>query len=88
MSNIVLNKDDSRIIINRGLVNQSIESGLNIRVRDDSNLTDEADGKHIVCKLCASQKYHNFDFFKLLLQICQNILGYLLLKDGWIQVNG
>ena len=55
MSNIALNKDDSRIIINHGLVDQSIESGLNIRVRHDSNLTDEVDGKHIVCKLCASQ---------------------------------
>ena len=62
MSNTALNKDDSRIIINRGLVDQSIESGLNIRVRDYSNLTDEVDGKHIVCKLCTSQKYHNFDF--------------------------
>ena len=66
MSNIALNKDDSRIIINRGLVDQSIESGLNIRVRDDSNLTDEEDGKHIVRKLCASQKYINFYFFKIL----------------------
>ena len=44
MSNIALNKNYSRIIINRGLVEQSIDSGLNIRVREDSNLTDEADG--------------------------------------------
>ena len=52
-----------RTIINRGLVDQSINSGLNIRAREDSNLTDEADGKHIVRKLCASQKYHEFDYF-------------------------
>ena len=51
MSNIALNKDDLRIIINHGLVDQSIESGLNVRVRDYLNLTDEADGKHIVCEL-------------------------------------
>ena len=63
ISNITLNKDHSRIIINCGLVDQSIESGLNIRVRDDSNLTDEADGKHIVHKLCASKKNNNFEFF-------------------------
>ena len=63
MTNIALNKNDSRIIINRGLVDQSIDSGLNIRAREDSNLTDEADGKHIVRKLCASQKYHEFDYF-------------------------
>ena len=63
MSNIALNKSDSRIIINRGLVDQSIDSGLNIRAREDSNLTDEADGKHIVRRLCASQKFHQFDYF-------------------------
>ena len=44
MSNIALNEDDSRNIINCGLVDQTVESGLTIKVRDYSNLTDEADG--------------------------------------------
>ena len=29
----------------------------------EASQTDEADGKHIVRKLCASQKYHKFDYF-------------------------
>ena len=61
--NLTLNREDSRIILNRGLMESSSETGLQIRSRNDSLLSDCVDNKQTVRNLCASQKYHKMDFF-------------------------
>ena len=61
--NLTLNREDSRIILNRGLMESSSETGLQIRSRHDSLLSDCVDNKQTVRNLCASQKYHKIDFF-------------------------
>ena len=61
--NLTLNREDSRIILNRGLMESSTETGLQIISRNDSLLSDCVDNKQTVRNLCASQKYHKMDFF-------------------------
>ena len=61
--NLTLNREDSRIILNRGLMESSCETGLQIRSCHDSLLSDCVDNKQTVRNLCASQKYHKMDFF-------------------------
>ena len=61
--NLSLNREDSRIILNRGLVESTSETGMKVRSHDDSLLSDSVDNKQTVRNLCASQKYHKMDFF-------------------------
>lgn len=61
--NLTLNREDSRIILNRGLMDSTCETGLQVRSRDDSIISDCVDNKQTVRNLCASHKYHNMDFF-------------------------
>ena len=61
--NLTLNREDSRIILNRGLMESTSDTGLKIRSRDDSLLSDCVDNKQTVRNLCASQMYHKMDFF-------------------------
>ena len=63
LSNLTLNREDSRIILNRGLMESSNEIGLKVRSRDDTLLSDSVDSKQTLSNLCASQKYHKMDFF-------------------------
>ena len=62
LTNITLNREDSRIILNRGLMESANDTGLKIRSRDDSILSDCIDSKQAVRNLCASQKFHKMDF--------------------------
>ena len=61
--NLSLNREDSRIILNHGLMESTNETGLQVRSRDDSLLSDSVDNKQTVRNLCASQTYHKMDFF-------------------------
>ncbi len=61
--NLSLNCEDSRIILNRGLMESTSETGLQVRSRDDNLLSDCVDSKQTVRNLCASQGYHKMDFF-------------------------
>lgn len=61
--NLKLNREDSRIILNRGLMESTGSTGLQLRSRDYSLLYDSVDNKQTVRNLCASQKYHQMDFF-------------------------
>ncbi len=61
--NLTLNREDSRIILNRGFMASTSETGLQIRSRDDNLLSDCVDNKHTVRNLCASQSYHKMDYF-------------------------
>ena len=63
LTNLTLNREDSRIILNRGLMESTGETGLKVRSRDDTLLSDSVDNKQTVRNLCASQKYHKMDFF-------------------------
>lgn len=59
--NLTLNREDSRIILNRGLMASTNETGLQVRSRDDNLLSDCVDNKQTVRNLCASQSYHKMD---------------------------
>ena len=61
--NLTLNREDSRIILNRGLMESTSDTGLKIRSRDDTLLSDCVDNKQTVRNLCASQVYHKMDYF-------------------------
>ena len=61
LTNLTLNHQDTRIVLNRGLVMG--DSGVQCRSRDDSSLLDSIDSKLMVKNLCASQKYHQMHFF-------------------------
>ena len=39
------------------------ETGLKVRSREDTLLSDSVDSKQTVRNLCSSQKYHKMDFF-------------------------
>ena len=63
LANLTLSRGDSRIILNRGLIESTKNSGLDVRSRDDSLYTDSIDSRQAVKRLCASQKYFKMDFF-------------------------
>ena len=63
MADLTLSRGDSRIILNRGLIESTKNSGLDVRSHDDSLYTDSIDSKQAVKRLCASQKYFKMDFF-------------------------
>lgn len=63
LSNLLMNMEDSRIIINRGLTFDGSDIGLKVKSRSDTCMHDSIDSKQVVKNLCASQKYHPMTFF-------------------------
>ena len=64
LTNLSLNHQDSRIVLNRGLtVDSNTTSGMGVRCKNDSSLFEAVDSKQMVRNLCASQKYHKMDLF-------------------------
>ena len=63
LTNLTLNREDSRIVLNRGLVVATNETGLEARGRNQSTLYDSIDSKLMVRNLCASQSFHVMHFF-------------------------
>ena len=61
--NLSLNREDSRICLNRGVTASSSETGMTVRGGCDGLLSDSIDNKQTVRNLCASQVYHKMDFF-------------------------
>ena len=61
--NLTMNRQDSRIIMSRGLMESTTKTGMQIRSPQDSLLTDCVDDKQTVKNLCASQKWHKMDLF-------------------------
>ena len=62
-ANLTMTRQDSIIILNRGLVEASTDTGLRVRGSNETNITDCIDSNQMVKNLCASQKYHKMDFF-------------------------
>ena len=63
LENVSMNNTDSRLVLNRGLVVSSSESGLSLCNRSEDRLYDSVDSKKMVRNLCSSQKYHKQTFF-------------------------
>ena len=63
LTNLSLCREDSMIVLNRGLQASTKETCLQIRGREDSLLSDSVDNKQTVRNLCASQIYHKMDLF-------------------------
>lgn len=78
----------SRIILNRGLVEESTSTGLGVCGSNEAKKTDCIDSKKMVKNFCASQKYHKIDFF--LTFICNQSIhfGVKEIKIGLIVICG
>ena len=63
LTNLTMNSTDSRLVLNRGLVVATNETGLALNNRSDDRLYDSVDSKKMVRNLCSSQKYHKQTFF-------------------------
>lgn len=53
--NLTLNREDSRIILNHGLMTSTNETGFQVRIHNDYLLSDSVDNKQTVRNLCASK---------------------------------
>ena len=75
LSNLTLNHEDTRIVLNHGLtVDSNAANNIGVRCKHDASLFESIDSKQVVKNLCASQKYTKFDFFLRLHAIKPNIL--------------
>ena len=64
MTNMTLNNEDTRVILNRGLtVNKDKYCGLVVRGKKDSTLHESTDNQQMVKNLCSSQKFHQWGHF-------------------------
>jgi predicted GIY-YIG superfamily endonuclease len=64
LTNLSANHEDTRLVIQRGLtVGDDKKGGLGLRGKGDCGLLESFDSKAMVRNLCASQLYHNMDFF-------------------------
>ena len=64
ITNLTLNHQDSRIILNRGLtVDKEERNGIGVRGKSDSTLFQGLDSKRAANNLCAAQTKHNFTYF-------------------------
>ena len=63
ITNLACNRTHSKMIINRGLMCATNDTGLRIHGETDSYLSGAMDSKLLVRKLCASQKFHPMTFF-------------------------
>ena len=81
-----LNREDSRIILNRGLMESTSQTGMKVRSSDDGLLSDSIDNKQHVRNLCSSQKYHKMDFFLTFTCNQKEHFGLSVVKN-WIDVN-
>ena len=63
LTNLTLNREDSRIILNRGLMVSTGDTGLEVNGKDNTSLHDSIDSKKMVRCLCTSQVYHQMHYF-------------------------
>ena len=63
MTNLTLNREDSRILFKRGLMVSTGDTGLEVNGKDNTSLHDSIDSKKMVRCLCASQVYHQMHYF-------------------------
>ena len=54
---------DTRLIVNRGLVESGTKTGMSLRNKDDTFFSDSIDNRSVVNSLTAAQKYHPSNFF-------------------------
>ena len=63
LSNLACNRTHSKLIINRGLMCATNDTGLRIHGKNDSYLSGSMDSKMLVRNLCASQEFHKMTYF-------------------------
>ena len=64
LTNLSLNHEDTRIVLNRGLtVDPESFNGIVVICKNDSTKFESINIKQMVSSLCASQKYHKMDIF-------------------------
>ena len=90
LANLSLNRQDSRIIVNRGLAVAKNDTGLQLNNAGGSYLHDSIDSKKMVRNLCASQKHHKKTHFITLTCNQKQHFGIRKIKnwidsEKWIQ---
>ena len=64
LTNLAMNRQDGRIILNRGLtLDERSKSGFGVRCKNDSSLFESVDNKQMVRNLCSSSEKHPMDLF-------------------------
>ena len=86
LSNLSLNRNDSRMILNRGFCVSDADSGLEVTGKGTSSLHDSIDSKQMVKNLCSSQKYKKMTEFITLTCNMKTHFGIKMIKE-WIDGN-
>ena len=64
ITNLTMNHQDSRIVLNRGLtVDKEEKNGIGVRGKSDTALFEALDSKRAAKSLCAAQTKHDFTYF-------------------------
>ena len=86
LTNLTLNNEDTRLILNRGITVCPDGLGIQLRSKSDSCLGDSIDSKTMFLNLCLYQKHHPIIFFLTCNQSehmrIRRIKNYLDLKHG------
>ena len=85
MVNLESNREDTRCIINNGLIvaNDKI-GGLELRGKGDSSLLESIDSQAMVRNLCSSQIWHKMDVFLTFTCNMKKHFGTRVIKE-WIE---
>ena len=88
VSNLCATHNDTRMIINRGLTvgGDVAAGGLGVRCKNDSALSESADGKEVVKNLCAAQIYHPQTHFATYTCNQKKHFGISMLRE-WLDSN-
>ena len=63
LTNLTANHEDTRLILNRGLMVDHSTGEIGLRGKGDTALLESVDNKQMVRNLCFSQKYFPWDHF-------------------------
>jgi hypothetical protein len=83
LSNLSLNRQDSRMILNRGFSVADTDTGLEVIGSGKSGLHDSIDSKQMVKNLCSSQRYKKMTEFITLTCNMKQHFGIKMIKN-WI----
>ena len=84
--NRMMSKEDSRVILNRGVASSNTPAGLRVREKDDHFFSDSIDNRQNVLNLTESQKYYRSNWFITITANQKLTFGLSPVKD-WIDGN-
>ena len=85
LGNLSMNRQDSRVVLNRGFQVADTDSGLEVNGKSNSSLHDSIDSKKMVKNLCSSQKYKKMTEF---LTLTCNMKKHFGIKNIKVWIDG